>query len=162
MSFEDKRQFHEQFARGFEAFAREGKAPTLALQSIFSRFGDWLKKIYASVKELNVSLNDDVRQIMGRMIATDRAIEETIAARNMGPLFSSAVDGESVGMTLEQYNAIQGLHQEAKDAEIAALQARSLKDMKWLSRAHDKALQERQREVDSLRKAMRLEVAKRS
>ena len=70
----------EQFARGFEAYLREGEAPSLELSHVFHRFRQWLLSIYKSVKSLNVTLNDDVRDVFDRMLATDEQVE---AARNL-------------------------------------------------------------------------------
>lgn len=61
---------HEQFARGFEAYVREGKAPSAELQSVFSRFKGWLTNLYKSAKVLNVKLSDNVRGVMDRMLST--------------------------------------------------------------------------------------------
>jgi hypothetical protein len=155
MTLEQKRSHHEQFARGFEAFAMEGKAPSVELQGIFQRFRSWLVNVYKQLTNLNVTLNDDVRAVMGRMIASDLAIEQAEAQRNMGPLFK---DGESAGMTPEEYTAYQALASKATEAAVDALQTRALKDMKWLSRARDKALKARQQEVDELRREVKNEV----
>lgn len=70
----------EQFARGFEAYLREGEAPSLELSHVFHRFRQWLLSIYKSVKSLNVTLNDDVRDVFDRMLATDEQVE---AAQNL-------------------------------------------------------------------------------
>ena len=63
------REQEEQFARGFEAFLREGKAPTPALQQAFENFKQWLMEVYQSLLDLNVTLNDDIRGVMDRMLA---------------------------------------------------------------------------------------------
>jgi hypothetical protein len=155
MSFEQKTGAHEQFARGFEAYAFEGKAPSVELQTIFQRFRSWLVNVYKQLRNLNVELTDDVRAVMGRMLASEAAIEEAEAQRNLGPLFESA---ESAGMTMEEYQAYQGLAAAATDKATADLDERMLKDMKWLSRARDKAIKAKQQEVDDLRRQVRREV----
>lgn len=66
----------EKFARGFEAYLREGKAPTEGLKPIFARFKDWLTSIYKSAKDLNVTINDDVRAVFDRMLGADYAKSE--------------------------------------------------------------------------------------
>lgn len=155
MTLDEKREHHETFARGFERYTMEGIAPSIALQDVFSRFRSWLVQVYKTLRGLNVDLNDDVRAVMGRMLATDFAIEEAEAQRSMGPLFK---DAESAGMTLDEFNAYQATAQGATDKAAAELQTRGMKDMKWLSRAKDKALKARQEEVDGLRRDIRNEV----
>jgi len=46
MTLDEQRQHHETFARGFERYLREGKAPTAELQTMFSRFRSWLLSVY--------------------------------------------------------------------------------------------------------------------
>lgn len=151
MSLDQRREHHEKFARGFERYLMEGKAPNQELQSIFNRFRAWLVQIYKAMKALNVELTDDVRAVMDRMLATNQAIQVAQDARNMGPLFTSP---EMSGMTPEEFAAYQALGQQATGEAAAELDTRLLKDMKWLSRARDKAIKEAQAEADELRKEM--------
>ena len=69
MTLDEKRPYHEKFARGFEQYLREGKAPSAELKGVFQRFRDWLVEIYKSAKSLNVKLNDDIRGVLNRMLA---------------------------------------------------------------------------------------------
>ena len=66
---------HEQFARGFEAYLREGVAPSEGLQAAFERFKDWLTKIYQTLTQLDVQLTDEVRQVMDRLVAPQEAAQ---------------------------------------------------------------------------------------
>ena len=80
MTLEEKREYHEKFARGFERYMREGKAPSIKLMRIFHSFMNWLKGVYSSVKQLNVKLTPEVREVMDRMLATDQEIRTAKAA----------------------------------------------------------------------------------
>ena len=62
------REQREKFARGFEQYLREGKAPTSALQTVFERFKAWLTAIYKSAADLNVELTDEVRAVFDRLL----------------------------------------------------------------------------------------------
>lgn len=64
----------EQFARGFESYLFDGKAPSMALEGVFRRFAVWLKKIYMAVNGLDVNVSDDLRGVFDRLLATDEAI----------------------------------------------------------------------------------------
>ncbi|MFA7322042.1 MAG: hypothetical protein WC000_11315, partial [Dokdonella sp.] len=155
MTLEQKRHHHEQWARGFEKYVMEGKAPSQELQSLFSKFRAWLVSVYKTLAGLNVQLSDEVRQVMGRMLATDEAIAQAEAARAMGPLFQSP---EQSGMTPQQYADYQALAERQTSAASAELDARLMKDMKWLSRARDKAIKARQAEVEDLRREVTREI----
>lgn len=69
----------EKFARGFEQYLREGKAPKPALQEIFDRFKAWLENIYKSAQDLNVEISDEVREVFDRMLGGDFAEASTLA-----------------------------------------------------------------------------------
>lgn len=87
MTLEEKRQFHEQYAESFEQYLMEGKAPSKDLQSAFDNFRRWLKQVYKSIKAFLAShegakLNDDVRAVFDRLLATEEQIQEMEKARN--------------------------------------------------------------------------------
>jgi GH24 family phage-related lysozyme (muramidase) len=66
---------HEKFARGFEAYLYEGSAPNSALRNAFERFKLWMTNIYRSIKQLNVPVDDKMRAVFDRLLATDDEIE---------------------------------------------------------------------------------------
>jgi len=91
---------HEQFARGFEAYLMEGKAPNAELRSVFARFRAWLLGIYRSFRSLNVQLTPEVRHVFDRMLATDAAIEAAQQDAQQRPLWLTP---ETAGMTPAQF-----------------------------------------------------------
>src|SRR5574343_143940 len=155
LDLEGKRPHHEKFARVFEAYAREGNAPSLELQSMFRKFRAWMLSVYKERKALRVELTDDVRGVMDRMLASSQAIQEAEAARRLGPLFKTA---EDAGMSLDDFRAYHALATEASQAAIEELQARGLRDMKWLEGDKDRKIKELQELHDSLRREVRAEV----
>lgn len=74
LSIDEQRAAHEQFARGFEQYLREGEAPSTALEKVFKDFKDWLTKIYKSSEELQVEISPEVRAVYDRLLATDEQI----------------------------------------------------------------------------------------
>lgn len=74
LSIDEQRAAHEQFARGFEQYLREGEAPSSALEKVFKAFKDWLTKIYKSSEELQVEISPEVRAVYDRLLATDEQI----------------------------------------------------------------------------------------
>ncbi len=70
------RDQHEQFARGYEAYLREGKAPSSALREAFSKFKAWMLAIYQHITQLNVKLTPEIRGVYDRLLATRAEIEE--------------------------------------------------------------------------------------
>jgi hypothetical protein len=96
---------HEQFARAGEAYLMEGKAPSVALGRVFSRFKQWLTKLYRTVRALDTPINDDIRGVFDRLLATDAEIDEAKRSTGLEPNFKSK---EDAGMTTAEWNAYTG------------------------------------------------------
>ncbi|MCP4127349.1 MAG: hypothetical protein GY753_09835 [Gammaproteobacteria bacterium] len=62
---------HETFARSFEAYLREGVAPSPRLKGAFQRFKDWLLDVYTEATGLNVAMTDEIRQVFEGMLSTE-------------------------------------------------------------------------------------------
>lgn len=71
----DNTKAHERFAHGWEAYLREGKAPTKGLQRVFRMFSKWLTRIYRAVTRLGGLPPKEIQDIMARMIATQEDID---------------------------------------------------------------------------------------
>lgn len=108
---------HEQFARGFERYLAEGKAPAPELAGAFARFKRWLTAIYKQLTRLNVDINDDIRKVFDRIVATDQQIQDAEQVSAALPLFK---DAEAAGMTPEEFaayqNSVELAHTEARDS----------------------------------------------
>lgn len=128
LDLEQKRPYHEQFARGFESYLFEGKSPNIKMQRVFRQFRAWLLHVYKSLKSLNVSLTDEVRGVFDRMLATNQQIEEMQMYREMHNLFKSA---QEAGMTKNEFVAYEGVSINASIQAIEELQTRYMKDMRW-------------------------------
>ena len=98
---------HEYFARGFEAYLREGKAPTRGLEGAFQRFKKWLMSIYRSARRLGVELNDDVREAFDRMIVAEREMETEAARHELLSLDEKQLD--TLGLTGAEREYASGL-----------------------------------------------------
>jgi hypothetical protein len=114
-------QSHEKFARGFEAYLMEGKAPSLELRSVFAKFKAWLIFVYKRLSGLNVTLSDEVRGVMDRLLATDKAIEE---ARVQVGWRGKPMAQKDTGLTDAEYQAYVEAHTKAMDAQSHDADAR--------------------------------------
>ena len=148
MTLKERRYHHETVARQFEAYLMEGKAPSVELQGIFSRLRSWLFAVYKKLTALNVQLDDDVRQVFDRMLASDEAIQIAEQNRSMMPLFSTP---EAAGMTAEQFADYQRQFQGASDAALDEMSLRMLGDAKAIARLKHKALKAKSKEAKILR-----------
>jgi hypothetical protein len=152
LSLEDKRGMHEQFARGFEAYLFEGKAPTPELQGVFQRVRAWMINVYRSLQNLGVQLSPEVRGVFDRLLATNDAIRGAEAERAYTPMFLTA---EEAGMTPEEFQAYHALGNEATLEASDELTARTLRDMRFTEIAKDRASKEVRADVAAKRAAVR-------
>ena len=138
MTLEQQRPYHEKFAESFEQYLLEGAAPNTELQPLFRKFRSWMLNVYKSLTKFmrgrNLKLSDDVRQVFDRMLATDEQITQAEEAAGLLPDF------------------------DATNEAIEALQARSLRDLKWTVNARNKAIKALQKEAAELRKGVEAEV----
>ncbi|CAB4198872.1 crystallin beta/gamma motif-containing protein, partial [uncultured Caudovirales phage] len=155
MSLEEQRDFHERFARGFEAYLFEGKSPNSNMQGLFATFARWLKSVYRELTALNVQLTDEVRGVFDRMLASEEQIKETEIVRGYTAMFKTA---EEMGTTPEEWSAYQKLHAEATEVAVQELQERSLRNMGWLSRLRARTVAKLTDEANTKRRALRKEV----
>lgn len=155
LDFEEKRSYHETFARGFEAYLFEGKAPSIEVQGIFQRFRAWMLNVYKDLKNLNVELTDEVRSVFDRMLATNEQIELAEQGRSMMELFTAP--GQA-GMTTEEFAAYQALGVDATNDAIQDLQARGLRDLAWARNARGREIKKLQKQAAARRAEVTIDV----
>lgn len=161
LDFEEKRAYHERTAESFEAYLFEGKAPSLELQPYFQKFRAWLLNVYRSLKDFVArnpeagKLNDEVRGVFDRLLATNEQITLAEQGRSMMPLFTSP---EQAGMTPEEFAAYQALGVDATAQAIEDLQARGLRDMRWLHNARGRIIKQLQKDAEAQRAQVRMDV----
>lgn len=132
-----EREAHEKFARQFEAYAREGKAPRPELQSAFNQFRAWLTAIYRSVRRLlgDAELSADVRAVFDRLLASE---EDIASARKRGapePVIERA--SEALGISTERLSAYReavSRGMQKGQAEIALRRMREQKQVEYEAR----------------------------
>lgn len=93
----EERWMQERFARGFEWYIAEGKAPTQALQSAFRKFKSWLVSIYRDLTNLGKEPPEDVKRVMERMLATDDEIEAWAKAKELNAWDKKGFSGDLTG-----------------------------------------------------------------
>ena len=115
------RSAQEYFARGFEKYLAEGKAPSKELLSVFRRFKKWLCEIYRSLTELDVELSEEIRGVYDRMLATEEAVERLRASRELDDVLSAMLpegDEESMG---DPYDFGDDPYEDAKERVLSGL-----------------------------------------
>jgi len=162
LDMNQKRKYHEAFAYNYEIYITEKKAaPNKNLQDIFNKFGEWVRKVYKSIRDdLNKLyreengvdlpvLTDEVRGVMDRMIATEEQIIESQRVYGMKAMFTTQEESGMDNKTWQEYTAAI---KEAQDVAIDKLSKSSMRQVKWLSNARSKVLKDLQKEVNATRK----------
>ena len=139
MSLNEQRENHEKWARGFEAYLYEGKAPSEELRGVFRRFRSWLKQVYQSLKNLNVELTDEVRSVFDRMFASDEQIQQTQYINGMTPMFE---DAAQAGMDDADYAQYRHNAERATAEAQDELTARALRDMAFIRNLRARKIRE--------------------
>ena len=144
------RNAHEKFAAGFEKYLMEGRAPSLDLARAFRAFRKWLTDIYRAVRNVfyvdadgnrvEFEINDEIRGVMDRMLASEEEIEESRAVR----------EAERLAHILTEQGIPDDVAERYKDVVAAGADAARAKLYKKLT-AELKA--EKQAELKEARKA---------
>ena len=116
----EERWMQERFARAFERYIAEGKAPVKELQGPFRRFKKWLIGIYRDLRNLGKEPTDDVRHAMDRMLASDDEIETWARIRELDAWNRKGFAGDlsgSEGTMIRQW--AEKIKEQAKEKLLA-------------------------------------------
>jgi hypothetical protein len=160
LSPEEKRAYHERTAESFERYLFEGKAPSIELQRIFQAFRAWLMNVYKSIEDFVArnpeagKLDDSIRQVFDRMLASSEQIQLAEQGRSMMPLFATA---DQAGMTQEEFATYHALDLDASMEALTALESKGLKDLQWLHNARGKIIKKLQKQNAARRAEVMIE-----
>jgi hypothetical protein len=143
---------HEQFARGFEAYLAEGKAPNPELQGAFARFKRWIIAIYKDLTRLNVQLSDEIRGVMDRIVATDDQIRAAQDVTQAMPMFESAAKADMTETEFAAYrDQVDLAHAEAATTvEQQVIREEEQRRSKWWGEESARIATEVSEELDTL------------
>jgi GGDEF domain-containing protein len=116
----------EKVSHAFEAYLQDGKAPSSALARVFSRFKDWLVRIYKGTQQgplaqyqarygEELQLSPEVKGVFDRLLAQDEALKQAADAVGGAGELKDAL----AGMTPEQADTYR---QALADARVRAEQ----------------------------------------
>lgn len=120
-----EREHHEKWARSFESYLMEGKAPSADLRSPFARFRDWLVGVYSNIQKLGVELTPEVRGVFDRLLASKNEVAAAENQQGMTPLFA---DPKSIGMSDEESDKYLKAVAQAKQSAEDEMSTKLLKD----------------------------------
>lgn len=92
------RSAEEKFARGFERYLRDGKAPTPGLKGIFEQFKVWMQSVYKSLlgSPIQPKLSDEMRGVFDSLFSdTKQARAEPVKAPESAPGESKPIESST-------------------------------------------------------------------
>lgn len=124
LTAEQWREVQEYAARGFEQYLGEGRAPVKELDGVFSRMMRWLKNLYVSWRQyVGADLDDDVRRVFDRLLATDDQIRNDPSLRAALELEQEFL--ADAGLTAAERRELEDLRDRA-EAEVTARMDRAV------------------------------------
>ena len=143
---------HEKWARSFETYLMEGKAPSVELQDAFNAFKRWLELIYSKLRDLaGIELSDEIRGVFDRILASEAQIAQAEAVQEYAAIFSTAEEAGWSQEVFEVYrDSAQRAHQDAVEVETKRmLAAMNREQERWWNIEKDKVREEVTAEVHS-------------
>jgi hypothetical protein len=144
---------HEYWARGWERYMAEGKAPSIKLKRAFASFTQWFRRVYKQMvdQNLNVNMDEEIRGVMDRLLATEFEIEEARGFNGATALFA---DAEAAGVTPAEWAKYQRMASDAAQADYQKLYAKLIKEVTrqrkaWWKEEKAKVQKEVEEEVNS-------------
>jgi GGDEF domain-containing protein len=119
----------EKFSHAWEQYLAEGKAPSSALARVFSRFKDWMLRIYRGLGGIgaqyraqhgeDLQLSDEVRGIFGRLLAADESLTRARADAGVTGRPDPNVEKAMTPAEREQYRKALVDARTGEEAEVA-------------------------------------------
>ena len=158
-STEAKRKAQEKFARSFEAYVMEGRAPIESLKDAFKAFASWLKNVYHVIANIpDAELTNDVRAMFDAMFSADESVREAMLRQGEQTFFMSAQQG---GMTQAEWDAYRQAHGRMISDAKAEQAARYAREEQAVNRLRRRAMKELKGEAKGKLAEIRKAVQKR-
>ncbi|MCH7333487.1 GNAT family N-acetyltransferase [Acinetobacter modestus] len=160
----EKTEVHEKFAETFEQYVFTGKAPSIELKQVFTRFRQFLIAVYHNVENFlgindRAELSSDITGVMDRMLASESAIKEAQAAANLEMLIHQD-DAMRLGIRPKDYDEMRQDHEIATELAINTLEQKTLQNLSWYQKQKTKYLRTLQREANKKRESVKQDIAK--
>lgn len=127
-------EMHEKFADGLLLYLKEGKALTADMRTTLRDTAKWFTKLGDTLISAKVEMNDELRGIFDRLIASDKEIEAA-KMELPGRIFSTA---EQAGMTDREFAAYQETARKQIDEGREKLVAKLVRQMERVQNAEYK------------------------
>lgn len=122
MTLEQQRPLHEKFARTYEAYLMDGRAPTRGLRALFRQFSNFLKKVYYVLSGIpGAELNPQTKELFDNLFIAQEQVTEAKMRRQMFDLMET-LGGFATESLLQDYeDTLQERDAQAYEYLVSAL-----------------------------------------
>lgn len=122
MTIEQQRPLHEKFARTYEAYLMDGRAPTRGLRALFRQFSNFLKKVYYVLSGIpGTELNPQTKELFDNLFIAQEQVTEAKMRRQMFDLMET-LGGFATESLLQDYeDTLQERDAQAYEYLVSAL-----------------------------------------
>jgi hypothetical protein len=149
MTLEQQRPLHEKFARTYEAYLMDGRAPTRGLRALFRQFSNFLKKVYYVLSGIpGAELNPQTKELFDNLFIAQEQVTEAKMRRQMFDLMEQFAGLVEPGALQDYEDTLQERDAQAYEYLVAAL----VKNMHRQGRLQLKAEKKLTKNADEARK----------
>jgi hypothetical protein len=124
---------HEKFARAWERYITEGRAPTPGLAGVFEKMKRWMLDIYQGLRGIKAPINDEIRAVFDRMLTEEprrhvvaEAPEPTMTLADVHTADAQTIEPHEAGPAADRlFGEIDRQIEELPDETRAATGART-------------------------------------
>lgn len=122
MTLEEERPLHEKFARTYEAYLMDGRAPTRGLRALFRQFSNFLKKVYYVLSGIpGAELNPQTKELFDNLFIAQEQVTEAKMRRQMFDLMEQFAGLVEPGVLQDYEDALQERDAEAYEYLMSGL-----------------------------------------
>lgn len=122
MTLEQQRPLHEKFARTFEAYLMDGRAPTRGLRALFRQFSNFLKKVYYVLSGIpEAQLNPQTKELFDNLFIAQEQVTEAKMRRQMFDLMEQFAGLVEPGVLQDYEETLQERDAEAYEYLMSGL-----------------------------------------
>lgn len=122
MTLEQQRPLHEKFARTYEAYLMDGRAPTRGLRALFRQFSNFLKKVYYVLSGIpGAELNPQTKELFDNLFIAQEQVTEAKMRRQMFDLMEQFAGLVEPGVLQDYEDALQERDAEAYEYLMSGL-----------------------------------------
>lgn len=149
MTLEQQRPLHEKFARTYEAYLMDGRAPTRGLRALFRQFSNFLKKVYYVLSGIpGAELNPQTKELFDNLFIAQEQVTEAKMRRQMFDLMETLGNFATESLLQDYEDAMQERDAEGYEYLVSHL----VKNMHRQGRLQLKAEKKLTKDADEARK----------